>query len=584
MEERKKTQDHLIDLILDRNNDTPNFALFIGAGGSVTSGVKSATEMIEDWRYRLYEQSHSSEEYEDWLSKQEWFNSDKEYSRVFEKVCDTPAQRRICIENYVKDAKPSWGYIYLSNLIANNYFNVIFTTNFDDLLNEACFLYADLKPIVCAHDSAVANIRITSARPKIIKLHGDFLYDNIKSTTSETKRLETNMESKFSQFATEYGLVVVGYGGNDDSIIKILRELIRTPEYFPNGLYWCVKRGDELSQKVEQLIRMPQVYCVEIEGFDEFMAHLHKKSGLQLPDLIKDPYKATTDRLNTLFSRVGSKLEGERKIENPIISEDMKQLRGAIEAFEEVISKKEEALDKLVPYALLGALAYDTSEYHAAITYYEKAQRLGELSEEDMEKFCLSYLNMEDFENAQKIVDRVTQSYPESPATYRRQADLYYFTGDTVKALTSLQEALRYSQTNEMKSTLLVCLSSTKLLMNDFRGALADAEEALKVSRKERSAANLNRSIALKNLGRPDESKRIIEDVLKAETHHYLRACAFATLGRKKKMLQELKLAIDEDIASVIHAKTDPDFIDYRDAPEFRQLVSRQQPEKPGED
>jgi len=574
MEQRRKTVGHLIDRILDRNNDTPNFALFIGAGTSVTSGVKSASEMIEEWRYQLYEQSDSGKAYEDWLTKQEWVNSDQEYSILFERVCDLPAQRRTYIENCIKDAQPSWGYVYLANLIANNYFNVIFTTNFDDLLNEACFLYAEVKPLVCAHDSAVANIRVTSARPKIIKLHGDFLYDNIKNTVSETKTLEQNMEDKLVQFAREYGLVVLGYGGNDDSIIKILKKVVKTEGYFPNGIYWCVHKGGEPSKKVKELIRMSKVYWLEIEGFDEFMAQLHKKSGLQLPDIVKDPYKATTDRLNVFLSRVGSKSEREEEVRNPIISADMNELQQKIKAFERAISgKEEEVLDKLVPYAFLGHEAYLNSEYRDAITYFKKARMLGELSEDDMAVFSHSYLSIEDFENAQIIIKEMMKNHPERSTAYQLQADLYDYTGHNDRALRSLQEALRYSRTKEAKSGVLVSLSNTKLLMNDFDGALADAEESLNVSKRGRSVADINCGIALKHLGRPDESKKILDNVLETEIDHYIRACAFATLGNKKKMLEELKLAIDEDSAYIIDAKTDPDFIDYRNDPEFKRIV-----------
>jgi tetratricopeptide (TPR) repeat protein len=581
MEKSKKTEEHLIDLILERNNSTPNFALFIGAGASVSSGVKLAAEMVEEWRYRLYEESHSREKYEDWLSKQEWFNSDKEYSILFEKVCDTPAQRRTCVENCVKDAKPSWGYMYLANLINNHFFNVIFTTNFDDLANEACFLYAELNPIVCAHDSAVANVRVTSARPKIIKLHGDFLYDDIKSTVPETSRLEQNMEDKFTQFAREYGLVVVGYGGKDDSIIMILKKLVETEGYFPHGIYWCFPTGAELSKKAKELIGMNRVYWVEIRGFDEFMADLHKKSRLQLPDLIKDPYKATTGRLNTFISRAGMGLEEGGRIQNPIILEDMNQLQKTIKAFEGAISgKEEEVLDKLVPYAFLGRNAYLGNEYHDAITYFKKAQMLGELGEEDMEELCFSYLFIEDFENAQSAIAQMMQAYPEMTMPPFLEARLYHYTGHPDKALVSLREALSYSKTNETKASVLTAFSNIKLLMNDFDGALADAEESVRLSKRERSAADINHSIALKKLGRVGEATKILDDVLKRETGHYLRACTFAALGNKRDMLKELEEAVETDISYIIAAKTDPDFIDYRDDPEFRQIVYRQKPKK----
>jgi hypothetical protein len=52
--------------------------------------------------------------------------------------------------------------------------------------------FSDLRPIVCAHDSAISSITITSKRPKIIKLHGDYLFDDIKSTVRETESLEEN--------------------------------------------------------------------------------------------------------------------------------------------------------------------------------------------------------------------------------------------------------------------------------------------------------------------------------------------------------------------------------------------------------
>ena len=157
-ERKRRDTTQLIDLIGRRSNNTPNFALLIGAGTSVSSGIKPASQMIEGWRQKLYERSRCDESCQDWLNKQDWYEDDEEYSTLFEKICDQPSQRRIYIEDCVKDAKPSWGYIYLANIIAKNYFNVVFTTNFDDLLNDACFLYSDLRPIVCAHDSAVEYI------------------------------------------------------------------------------------------------------------------------------------------------------------------------------------------------------------------------------------------------------------------------------------------------------------------------------------------------------------------------------------------------------------------------------------------
>ncbi|HID3221816.1 TPA: SIR2 family protein [Enterobacter cloacae] len=188
-----KPQKHLINILTSTKNHHPNFTLFLGAGSSITSGVKSAGGMIQDWR-DAYDDMHGEGE----VRKQVWFDKDNEYSELFESLYDQPTQRREYIESCITAANPSWGYVYLVNLLKEKHFNTVFTTNFDDLLNEACYTFSDsLRPVVCAHDSSINSVRLTSSRPKIIKLHGDFLFDNIKNTIRELESLEDNMRSNF---------------------------------------------------------------------------------------------------------------------------------------------------------------------------------------------------------------------------------------------------------------------------------------------------------------------------------------------------------------------------------------------------
>jgi hypothetical protein len=45
-----KSASHLIHLIASTRQHHPNFVLFLGAGASVESGVKTAGKMVEEWR------------------------------------------------------------------------------------------------------------------------------------------------------------------------------------------------------------------------------------------------------------------------------------------------------------------------------------------------------------------------------------------------------------------------------------------------------------------------------------------------------------------------------------------------------
>lgn len=151
-----------------------NYSIFLGAGASVTSNIRAANTLIEEWAVELFERFTNKlpsdpQEALTYFEKTHpaWFNAAHPYSSLFEKKFDLPTQRRRFVEQEVDKRLPSIGYAYLTSLVDNNFFNTIFTTNFDDLINEAFYLFSNERPIICAHDSSVHSISITSKRPKI---------------------------------------------------------------------------------------------------------------------------------------------------------------------------------------------------------------------------------------------------------------------------------------------------------------------------------------------------------------------------------------------------------------------------------
>lgn len=293
-----RTSDDLARFIHTRADGTPNYTLLLGAGCSVTSGVRPATALTKAWRNEIIGDIHDSslidvEAQRQWLKNNhgDWYDPQREYSTLFEKKYDLQRQRRMFVENEVKEATPSIGYAYLTTLVEQDYFNTLFTVNFDDLINEAFFLYSNRRPIVCAHDSSINSVTITSKRPKIIKLHGDYLFDDIKTTDRETESLGQNMKEKFIEFAKDFGLIVVGYAGGDRSIIDVLSMLLKNEDYFRNGIYWCLRKGSEIPEELRRLFWKDRVYFVEIDGFDEFFAELYSKfnKGDNLPSTVAQP-------------------------------------------------------------------------------------------------------------------------------------------------------------------------------------------------------------------------------------------------------------------------------------------------------
>jgi tetratricopeptide (TPR) repeat protein len=291
LDDKVRRTAHLINLLRQRIDGQPAYSLFLGAGASATSGIRTAKQMVAEWRQQSYSRERAPDCYDDWLHRQGWRDAPNEYSLLFEQLYDTPSQRRAYIELASAHAHPSWGYAFLTRLLSTGTFNVVFTTNFDDLISDACWMFgAKNKPLVCAHDSSVVGLRLASSRPKIIKLHGDYLFDSIKNTTSELQSIEDNMRAKFSEYAEHQGLLVVGYAGNDASIMDLLDLLVRNPKNFRDGVYWCLRDGEAPSRRVQQLLRHDRVYLVRIAGFDEFMAEIADAMNIGLPVGVLSPH------------------------------------------------------------------------------------------------------------------------------------------------------------------------------------------------------------------------------------------------------------------------------------------------------
>lgn len=324
---KKRSENDLAQIIGNMCDETPNYTFLLGAGCSVTSGINNGQYLVKQWKKEIYELDKKQDENEDdfWKRQYSWFDERNPYSSLFEKKFDLPRQRRIFVEKQIEGKTPSMGYAYLVKLIENKYINTIFTTNFDDLLNESFYRYSKIRPIVCAHDSSISSITVTSKRPKIIKLHGDYLFDDIKSTLRETESLNDNMKDKFIEFSKDHGLIVVGYSGNDRSIMDILNMLLHKEDYLKYGVYWCLRKGDSISEELRKLLWKDKVYFVEIDGFDELMAFLNKKlNNGMLP--IDDELLSSKRQKKLIQDMINNEYFDNTTKKNQIISHDIKEL------------------------------------------------------------------------------------------------------------------------------------------------------------------------------------------------------------------------------------------------------------------
>jgi len=284
------------------------FAFFLGSGCSVSSGIPAAGTLVRNWLPRLKEvKTGSQNDTDQWVRKAfPQYQKDRPallYGEVVEAMFSSPQERQIEIERLTDGIDPGFGYAVLAQVMCSKIYgrhcNVALTTNFDDLLADALYLYTNKKPLVIYHESLVGFATVSRSRPLVIKLHGDARLAP-RNTELETMELDEGTKRTLKNLLSEMGLVFVGYGGNDRSIVNILDSL--PGDALPWGLYWIGERVPD--NDMGTWLRKREAKWVRHKDFDELMLLIFNEFGLEHPEWgrfrsLHDTYIGTFKRLST---------------------------------------------------------------------------------------------------------------------------------------------------------------------------------------------------------------------------------------------------------------------------------------------
>ncbi|WP_340318066.1 SIR2 family protein [Rhizorhabdus argentea] len=179
--------------------------------------------------------------------------------------------------------KPTQGHLALAALLQAKHSNIIWTTNFDHLLDDACartFGTTAALNISSLDGSGLAGEFISEQQwPIEVKLHGDFRSRRLKNTSEELRHQDAKFRRQLVDACRRFGLVVAGYSGRDDSVMDALEAALEEADAYPGGLFW-LHRGDQSPfERVSRLLERAAAAGVEcglvrIENFDETMTDL----------------------------------------------------------------------------------------------------------------------------------------------------------------------------------------------------------------------------------------------------------------------------------------------------------------------
>ena len=299
---------------------------FLGAGASRSAGIKTAGDMIWDFKQRLYRSQRrlppsvitdigepavqrKLQAHFDALGKFPPAGSETEYSAYFEATYHAPRDRRAYLDELVARGKPSFGHLALALLMAEKLCRIVWTTNFDRTLEDAAAnLLGGTGHLVTGDLGDPEKIRRAleeSRWPVYGKLHGDYHSEALKNTDAELREQDGEMRRSLVDSCRRNGLAVIGYSGRDASVMEAFGDALDDGRGFPGGLFWFKRSQDEPFRAVSDLMERARAlgidaHVVEAEAFDELFVDLIR----YLPQ--------TADKMQSLDSTVRPRLANTR--------------------------------------------------------------------------------------------------------------------------------------------------------------------------------------------------------------------------------------------------------------------------------
>lgn len=498
----------LVKAVREGRSNSERFCFIIGSGASVSSGIPTGAGLEAQWMKEMEESPGLDEigevaktleehlEYKFEEIREAWEETKKsgtplpsDYYFDLYKLRFFPNHRNgyHYLEKIMANRNPGFGYHPLALMLTDGSgSNLVITTNFDSLIEDALFFYTDDKPLVINHELLVEyagdpNIK----RPIIAKVHRGIFFDPLNQP-EETNGLKGIWRDVLASVFQSYTPIVIGYGGGDNSLMNFLED---SELKMKNGIYWCYFEKYGLpSEKIQRLIKDKNGYLVRTAGFDATMLafgnalfpdkigvheaeeYLNRRTSEQIANYEKE-YKRLTEQehldtekdaagpinesenefkqeIEKIMERMAA-AEKERKELNRMTAWDynregdrcysLKQYKEAVENYTRAIQLQ---ANNSIFYNNRGCSYDNLGEYNKAISDYNVAIAIGPLNAVFYYNRGHSYDKLEEYDKAISDYTRAIELSPNNATAYNNRGSIYIVLGRTDEAISDFYKAI----------------------------------------------------------------------------------------------------------------------------------------------
>lgn len=564
----------LSQLMKESTETGERFCFILGSGASVESGIPSGNTLEMQWMNclmgrmedrgmpamdpdetrRIAEALSAEHAIEHKFSELEdaWQTAKKEgrsipskyYFDIYKlRFHANPRKGYSYLEKIMESCEPSLGYHTLAKLLTeNNLNNLVITTNFDSLVEDALFLYTDKKPLVVGHESLADYVDANIQRPIVAKVHRSLMYApfNSPETTSE---LKAEWQKALSFALSIYTPIVIGYAGGDHSLMSFLEDkntIIR------NSVYWCyLGKPDPAGlpeANIQTFVENRNGYFIAIDGFDALMVEIGKTlyGDAIRPGLTAERLKEKHDRRVQQYNEQWDNLN-----KQPEIQEALQEMNAA-EQQEEEQREKEQTLTAW-DYFRRGFRANNEGRKDEAIAEYSKAIELDPKLAAAFNNRGIIYDDLEQYQKAIDDYNKAIELDPNYAVAYNNRGTIY----DKLK---QRQRALEdYDKAIELDPNYKTAYYNRGITYDDLeqpQKAIENFSKAIELD-PNYTSAYYNRGNIYDDLGQHEKAIEDYNKAIELDSNYVIaynnRGVAYKNLKQYEKAIQDYSKAIELD-------------------------------------
>ena len=556
----------LSQMMKDLSESSERFCFILGSGASVESGIPSGSTLEMQWMDCLMGKmedrgmpamdagetreiagtlyAEKAIEHNFGEIEAAWLRAKKEnkpipseyYFDIYKlRFHSNPRQGYNYLEKIMEQCDPSLGYHTLAKLLAeNSLHNLVITTNFDSLVEDALFLYTDKRPLVVSHESLADYMEANIRRPIIAKVHRGLMYAPLNSPEN-LQELKPEWQRALSQAFSIYTPIVIGYAGGDHSLMSFLEKETTS---IRGSIYWCYRgkrsRAGLPGENIQSLVANHNGYFVAIDGFDALMVEIGKTmySDAIRPGLTKEKLQKKLDERLRKYNAQWDKLNENQEMQKAL------QEMNAAEQKEEKQREKEELLTAQ-DYFRRGFRASSEGHTQEAVKEYSKAIELDPSFASAYHNRGILYNNLGEQQKALDDYNKAIELDPSYAFAYNGRGNVYRGFGERQKALDDYNKAI------ELDPSFAYAYNGRGNVYSDLgeqQKALEDYNKAIELDSSYAHAYN-GRGNVYSDLG---EQQKALEDYNKAIELDPIHKFAYRNRGLLYSKLGNLEAAVKD--------------------------------------